>query len=134
MPRKKKANREGEAPLAYTESEQRFIKVLFDNLITKPVADWDRIAEALGLKDAKCAKERYRQMSNRHKWGEKTSKAPAAAADKPVVKEERVAHGRVTKSRATRQPAAKRGVARIKSEEEDDVDSDEQEVTSSEEA
>lgn len=34
----------------------------------KPDADWDKVAGDLGLKDAKCAKERFRQMSVRHGW------------------------------------------------------------------
>ncbi|KAG6031754.1 hypothetical protein E4U40_006899 [Claviceps sp. LM458 group G5] len=29
----------------------------------KPAANWDRVATDLGIKDAKCAKERFRQIS-----------------------------------------------------------------------
>lgn len=34
----------------------------------KPGADWCKVAGDVGLKDAKCAKERFRQMSVRHGW------------------------------------------------------------------
>ncbi|KAG5977863.1 hypothetical protein E4U55_006475 [Claviceps digitariae] len=76
MPRKAKsvsaATADGEAappPLTgLTDTEMRFIKAVFDNMTQKPDANWDNVATDLGLKDAKCAKERFRQMSVRHGW------------------------------------------------------------------
>ncbi|PHH81632.1 hypothetical protein CDD82_325 [Ophiocordyceps australis] len=53
-----------------TEGEMRFIKALFDNLKSKPNADWDGVASDLGFKTPKYAKERFRQMSKLHNWGE----------------------------------------------------------------
>ncbi|KHO02047.1 uncharacterized protein MAM_01048 [Metarhizium album ARSEF 1941] len=74
MPRKAKAaaaaGGEGESPTGLTEGELRFVKAVFDNMTQKPDADWDKVAADLGLKDAKCAKERFRQMSVRHGWRE----------------------------------------------------------------
>lgn len=71
MPRKSKATTtagDAEAPTGLTDGELRFIKAVFDNMTQKPDADWDSVATGLGLKDAKCAKERFRQMSVRHGW------------------------------------------------------------------
>ncbi|KAG5952026.1 hypothetical protein E4U53_001798 [Claviceps sorghi] len=71
MPRKaKSALADGEAPpmVGLTDTETRFIKAVFDNMTQKPDADWDGVAADLSLKDAKCAKERFRQMSVRHGW------------------------------------------------------------------
>ncbi|KAG5926039.1 hypothetical protein E4U42_003702 [Claviceps africana] len=71
MPRKAKAATvDGEAPpmTGLSDTEMRFIKAVFDNMTQKPDANWDGVATDLGLKDAKCAKERFRQMSIRHGW------------------------------------------------------------------
>ncbi|GJN74368.1 hypothetical protein PCL_09267 [Purpureocillium lilacinum] len=79
MPPKKIAvNAEGgDAPNGLTENELRFIKALFDNMTQKPDANWDQVAGDLGLKDAKCAKERFRQMSVRHGWRDGTAPTPS---------------------------------------------------------
>jgi hypothetical protein len=74
----KKASSSEDAPVGLTDNELRFIKAVFDNMTQKPDANWDSVANDLGLKDAKCAKERFRQMSVRHKWNE-----TAAAASSP---------------------------------------------------
>ncbi|KAF4126440.1 hypothetical protein GMORB2_0176 [Geosmithia morbida] len=63
-----------------SDTEMRFIKALFDNMTQKPDTDWDRVADALGLKDSKCAKERWRQMSIRHGWRTDPSSSAGAGA------------------------------------------------------
>lgn len=74
-----------ESPIGLTDGELRFIKAIFDNLTQKPNANWDRVAGDLGLKDAKCAKERFRQMSVRHGWRDAvTSPRKARATPGPV--------------------------------------------------
>ncbi|PHH65171.1 hypothetical protein CDD81_3302 [Ophiocordyceps australis] len=65
-----KASASGGESSNLTEGEMRFIKALFDNLKSKPDADWDGIANDLGLKTPKYAKDRFRQMSKLHNWGE----------------------------------------------------------------
>ncbi|KAF9775504.1 hypothetical protein IL306_006381 [Fusarium sp. DS 682] len=67
MPPKKTADQDG-SPIGLTDGELRFIKAIFDNMVQKPDADWDAVAQTVSLKDAKCAKERFRQMSVRHGW------------------------------------------------------------------
>ncbi|GAB0142671.1 hypothetical protein EsHS_00003211 [Epichloe bromicola] len=115
MPRKAKAtpatSAEGEAPIGLTDSELRFIKAVFDNMTQKPDANWDSVATDLGLKDAKCAKERFRQMSVRHGWRDQ-----ASATSSP-----RKSDGKVTK-RAPRTPTKKaaKSVALVNSEDEDE--------------
>jgi hypothetical protein len=59
-----------------TEGEMKFIKIMFDNMSTRPDADWDKVAADVGLKDAKCAKERFRQMSVKHGWRDGTTATP----------------------------------------------------------
>ncbi|KAG6055254.1 hypothetical protein E4U17_003105 [Claviceps sp. LM77 group G4] len=57
---------EGDVPLtpsSLTDNETRLVKTVFDNMAQKPDANWDRVAADLGIKDAKRAKERFRQMS-----------------------------------------------------------------------
>lgn len=77
----------------------------------KPDANWDIVATDLGLKDAKCAKERFRQMSVRHGWRDQTS-----ATSSP-----RKSDGKVTK-RAPRTPTKKaaKSAALVNSEDEDE--------------
>ncbi|KAM0325421.1 hypothetical protein ACHAQA_007407 [Verticillium albo-atrum] len=70
-------------------NEVNFIKTMFDNMTTKPDADWEQMAKSLGLANGKCAKERFRQISKKHNWGvgesgtspaKSTNKTAAAAA------------------------------------------------------
>lgn len=67
-----------------TDGELRFIKAIFDNMTQKPDADWNKVAGDIGLKDAKCAKERFRQMSVRHGWREQGSAASTPRKPKAV--------------------------------------------------
>lgn len=67
---------DGDTPAALNASELRFIKAVFDNMTQKPDADWDQVASDLSLKDAKCAKERFRQMSVRHGWRGDSASSP----------------------------------------------------------
>jgi hypothetical protein len=108
MPAKKTSSgSDGDAPQGLTEGELRFIKAVFDNMTQKPDADWDAVATALTLKDAKCAKERFRQMSVRHGWrneGSSPRKKPTAAAAGGVSGDAKVTR----KPRAPRKKAVKK--------------------------
>lgn len=108
MPPKKTTTEEG-APTGLTDGELRFIKAIFDNMTQKPDADWDAVATTLGLKDAKCAKERFRQMSVRHGWRDQSS-AGATASPRKADK--------VTKKRAT---PRKKAAAAKKAEEDEET-------------
>ncbi|SPJ85435.1 uncharacterized protein FTOL_11216 [Fusarium torulosum] len=104
----KKSSGDDSSPTGLTDGELRFIKAVFDNMTQKPDADWDAVATALSLKDAKCAKERFRQMSVRHGWrGDAVS---SAGARKPAA-----ASGVAKKPRTPRKKPTK------KTKEEDDV-------------
>lgn len=122
MPRKAKTTPttgDGESPQGLTDNELRFIKAVFDNMTQKPDANWDSVATDLGLKDAKCAKERFRQMSVRHGWRDQT--APGAGSPRKGAKNGATGpsgDGKVTK-RAPKTPTKK-----AKKEDEDAVDDD----------
>ncbi|KAH7246047.1 hypothetical protein BKA59DRAFT_455103 [Fusarium tricinctum] len=113
----KKSSGDDSSPTGLTDGELRFIKAVFDNMTQKPDADWDAVAASLSLKDAKCAKERFRQMSVRHGWrgdvasGTGTRKPAAASAASGVAK----------KPRASRTPRTPRKKPTKKAEEDDDV-------------
>lgn len=109
MPRKKTT--EGESSTGFTDGELRFIKAIFDNMNQKPDADWEAVARTLGLKDSKCTKERFRQMSIRHGWRDPAT----AASPRKAVSESKVAK----KPRTPRKKAVK------KDENEDVEDEDE---------
>ena len=114
MPPKKSSGEDG-SPTGLTDGELRFIKAIFDNMTQKPDADWDAVAQTLSLKDAKCAKERFRQMSVRHGWrGDSAAVSPRKAASTATG-------DKVTKKpRTPRKPAAKKSAK--KAEVEDDED------------
>jgi hypothetical protein len=83
MAPRKATDAEGQ-PTGLTAAENKFIKTMFDNMKTRPDADWDKVAEQMTLKDAKCAKERFRQIAQRHGWNNsgpgKVTKKPATGA------------------------------------------------------
>lgn len=72
------ADETASAAATFTDTEMRFIKAVFDNMTQRPDSDWDKVAEAMSLKDAKCAKERWRQVTVRHGWrGEANGTGPS---------------------------------------------------------
>lgn len=75
-----KKGSDSEGPQGLSSNELRFIKAVFDNMTQKPDANWDKVAADLKLKDAKCAKERFRQMSVRHGWREQQASSSSGAA------------------------------------------------------
>ncbi|KAL7821435.1 hypothetical protein V8C44DRAFT_354071 [Trichoderma aethiopicum] len=124
MPPKKSDNGDGPAVGGLRDNELRFIKAVFDNMTQKPDANWTQVASDLGLKDAKCAKERFRQMSVRHGWrttgqttpGNSPSKAKkgdvlSPSGDGKVAKKPRV--------RTPRKPVAKKYVSEEDGDDED---------------
>ncbi|KAG6004118.1 hypothetical protein E4U21_001389 [Claviceps maximensis] len=122
MPRKAKFTTtpvEGEAPVAcLNDTETRFIKAVFDNMTQKPDANWDSVAADLGLKDAKCAKERFRQMSVRHGWRDQ---AGGNGSPRKGCATGPAGEGKVTK-RAPRTPTKKvfKSPAFVENEEDDE--------------
>ncbi|KAM5351962.1 hypothetical protein ACJ41O_004685 [Fusarium nematophilum] len=112
MPAKKTTTEEG-GVTGLTDGELRFIKAIFDNMTQKPDADWDAVATTLGLKDAKCAKERFRQMSVRHGWRDQAS-AAGASPRKAAVGRDKV----------TKKPRTPRKKAVKKSEDDDEAKSE----------
>lgn len=95
--------------------ELRFLKAMFENMNSKPDTDWDKVAVSTELKDAKCAKERFRQMSKRHNW------VGADTSPKKVDPLGPSAGGKVAKKRS---PAKKKAVV-VKSEDVVDITEDE---------
>ncbi|RKK90009.1 hypothetical protein BFJ68_g13166 [Fusarium oxysporum] len=111
MPPKKSAD-QGGSPIGLTDGELRFIKAIFDNMTQKPDADWDAVANTVSLKDAKCAKERFRQMSVRHGWrSDGAGSGPSPRQSPAAVRKSR-------KTNTTRSPSKKS----IKKVDEDDED------------
>ncbi|KAM0427333.1 hypothetical protein ACHAPT_007768 [Fusarium lateritium] len=129
MPPKKTTTEEG-APTGLTDGELRFIKAIFDNMTQKPDADWDAVATTLGLKDAKCAKERFRQMSVRHGWRDQSSNGAAAGAS---PRKAAATGDKVTKKRAPRKKAAAVKKAEEDEETKDDVKAEDKKEVKSEE-
>ncbi|KAL0940999.1 uncharacterized protein CTRU02_203762 [Colletotrichum truncatum] len=65
MPPKKNADNQPAGAL--NEAESRFVKSMFDHMVSRPDINWDEVGEDLGM-TAKSAKERFRTLSKRHNW------------------------------------------------------------------
>ncbi|KAL6860289.1 hypothetical protein ACO1O0_004316 [Amphichorda felina] len=125
---KKSGDGSPDQPQPLTESELRFIKAVFDNMTQRPDADWSAVANSLTLKDAKCAKERWRQMSVRHGWRDGGSTASprkggassfSSSSSGGVVDSD----SKITKkTRTPRKKAKKEDDDQVKSEDADDAD------------
>ncbi|KAH6610232.1 hypothetical protein Trco_000252 [Trichoderma cornu-damae] len=122
MPPKKADNPDAPSVNGLRENELRFIKAVFDNMTQKPDADWAMVASDLGLKDAKCAKERFRQMSNRHGWRAGAQASPANSPSKGKKNDVTgpSGDGKVTKKPRVRTP--KKAAAAAKKEASSDSD------------
>lgn len=122
MPPKKANSSNTPTVNGLNENELRFIKAVFDNMTQKPDADWVKVAGDLGLKDAKCAKERFRQMSSRHGWRPNSQTAPGSSPSKGKKSNDVTGpsgDGKVTKKPRVRTP--KKAVAKKEESEDSDV-------------
>ncbi|PTB67505.1 hypothetical protein BBK36DRAFT_1158340 [Trichoderma citrinoviride] len=120
MPPKKSDSADGPAVSGLRDNELRFIKAVFDNMTQKPDANWTQVASDLGLKDAKCAKERFRQMSVRHGWRTTTPGNSPSKAKKGGDVTGPSGDGKVAKKPRMRTP--RKAVAKKDVSEEDDGD------------
>ncbi|CAG9979476.1 unnamed protein product [Clonostachys byssicola] len=116
MPPKKATSGDADAPQGLNSNEMKFIKAVFDNMTQKPDANWDNVAVDLGLKDAKCAKERFRQLSVRHGWRDQAGAGNGARKAKPAA----AANGVTKKPRTPR----KKKAMKEESDEDDDNKND----------
>ncbi|KAL7621038.1 hypothetical protein AAE478_008350 [Parahypoxylon ruwenzoriense] len=75
--------------IALTPGDVKMIDVVLKNSgpASKPNgANWTKIVEQLELKDAKSAKERFRQVCKKYQWFESEEASPGAAAAPPSKK------------------------------------------------
>ena len=114
------SSEEQDTPKPLTAVEMSFVKAVLRyskaNITTE---DWNKVAEEVGVKDAKCARERFRQISVKHSFGSGEGGSPrknaspkkagdgAGAGDMPA---------KVVKKRAPRAKKPKKGVESFKEE------------------
>ena len=53
---------------AFSASEMGYITAFFSNMETKPEVNWDKVAVDAGLKDGRCARDRFRQIMAKHNF------------------------------------------------------------------
>ncbi|KAL7944408.1 hypothetical protein V8C42DRAFT_87985 [Trichoderma barbatum] len=121
MPANKTEGAETSSVNGLRENELRFIKAVFDNMTQKPDADWVKVAGDLGLKDAKCAKERFRQMSVRHGWRTGTQATPGNGTSKGKKNDVTGPSGNGKVAKKPRVRAPKKAVAKKEESEDDDI-------------
>ncbi|KAM7183463.1 hypothetical protein V8F33_013573, partial [Rhypophila sp. PSN 637] len=51
-----------------SDGDTRFFMAMIGNLITKPDVNWEEVAQTMGLKDVKCTKERWRQITKKYEF------------------------------------------------------------------
>ena len=62
-----------------SQSDIKFFLTILENMTTKPVCNWENVAQAMGHKDTKCTKERWRQVMKRYELEYPEGPAPPAA-------------------------------------------------------
>ena len=67
------------------EHEQRLVHAVLSSMPKRPEVDWEKVARLLKLKDGKCARERWRQVSSKHAWAGSTAKESNTPAAGPVA-------------------------------------------------
>lgn len=87
------ATEDKEVTKDFTPVELAFIKAVFRHSNARLNADWNKVAEEVSVKDAKCARERFRQISVKHSFG---------GQDVSPTKLEVESPGKVVKKRAAR--------------------------------
>lgn len=87
------ATEDKEAIKDFTPVELAFIKAVFRHSKARLNADWDKVAEEVSVKDAKCARERFRQISVKHSFSGQDASPRKVGVDSP---------GKVVKKRAAR--------------------------------
>lgn len=114
MPPKKTAAAEDDGSVVtFTESEVKFIKAVFDNFKSRPDVDFDKVADVLGLANAKSARDRFRVISKKHGWGSTDGSAGASTSSAKGKGKGALAaknNSKVTKKAATK----KKGTAQKK--------------------
>ncbi|KAM7209535.1 hypothetical protein V8F20_000273 [Naviculisporaceae sp. PSN 640] len=65
-----------------SEGDQRFFLAMIANLVSKPDVNWEGVAKAMGLKDTKCTKERWRQITKKYELELQEAATPATPAAK----------------------------------------------------
>lgn len=94
-------------PKGFSAPEMRFITAFFTNMTSKPDVDWDQVAVAASLKDARCARDRFRQIMAKHGCHATTTGASPRKAKKSTEEAEGSAPTKITK-RAPRKKAVKK--------------------------
>lgn len=69
---------------AFTAVEMAYVKaVIRYSRVNLTTADWEKVAEEVRVKDAKCARERFRQISVKHSFGSGDSPQKPSAGGSP---------------------------------------------------
>ena len=90
----------------FSGPEMRFITAFFTNITAKPEVDWDQVAVDASLKDARCARDRFRQIMAKHGCQASTAGASPRKAKTAGEVPEGSAPAKVTK-RVPRKKAVK---------------------------
>ena len=91
----------------FSDSEMRFITAFFSNMQTKPEVDWAKAAVDAGLKDARCARDRFRQIMAKHGFQASSSSSPRKGKAASGEEGKEASTAKVTK-RAPRKKSAKK--------------------------
>lgn len=107
---------------AFTPVEMAFIKaVIRYSKASLTTADWEKVADEVNVKDAKCARERFRQISVKHSFGGSgDSPQKARAGDSPS----KVAKKRGGRAKKVKKDEPESDAEKVKAELEDKASSE----------
>ena len=92
------ATEDKEPVKGFTPVELAFIKAVFRHSKARLNADWDKVAEEVSVKDAKCARERFRQISVKHSFDGQDGSPTKGGGESPgKVMKKRAARGKKSK-------------------------------------
>lgn len=93
----------------FSASEMRYITAFFSNMTSTPDVDWDQVAVDAGLKGARCARDRFRQIMGKHGFQGATAGGSPRKAKTGVAEETGGASpGKVTKRAPRKKPVKKK--------------------------
>lgn len=92
------ATEDKETTKGFTPVEIAYIKAVFRHSKARLNADWDKVAEEVSVKHAKCARDRFRQISVKHSFGGQDASPTKGGGEFPCkVVKKRAAKGKKVK-------------------------------------
>ncbi|TDZ74635.1 hypothetical protein CTRI78_v000510 [Colletotrichum trifolii] len=123
----KQASINAEGVPALTDSELKLVRAVMSCFNGIPDVDFEKVAGLAGLANARSAKDRFRQVSKKHGWGDPDAAGsgattpPKASGGRKALAAQKT--GKVAKKRTPKKPTARKKKAdRADSDDDEDIE------------